>query len=361
MVKRERSAPNGDAYAQLGSNFMSVCEAMKLKPTKEDCFKVFGLALTKVAATKARRPRANEEVDVSGAAGEDRADEFLDAFVEEQCTRGEHGPSTVKAKDFFDAFNFARAPGLPPMPKDVILRLLAVKGIRQSLCKRKSVPALRDKMIFRGLNWKDQEEKTDVDVSTDEENVVESETCSIYVLELAGGKYYVGKTATDDVQSRIDAHIAGQGSAWTQAHPVIKLVKHLKNCSPFDEDKETIKLMHEHGWQNVRGGRYCQKMLSSDDVRNIETSIRGATDACLRCGERGHFARECASSKLPAAHQKCAPGRRCTRCGRNSHFVTSCYATTNLQGKYIGVNGAYSRDGSDDDPHWYMSDDDPHG
>ena len=54
---------------------------------------------------------------------------------------------------------------------------------------------------------------------------------TVYVLKLAGGKFYVGKTNRDDVQARVDEHRAGRGgSAWTAKHSFIKLECAYPDC-----------------------------------------------------------------------------------------------------------------------------------
>ncbi len=61
---------------------------------------------------------------------------------------------------------------------------------------------------------------------------------TVYVLKLAGGKFYVGKTSRDDVEARVKEHSAGRGagSVWTAKHSVIQL-----ECSyPNKDDVRSI-------------------------------------------------------------------------------------------------------------------------
>eukprot|EP00026_Physarum_polycephalum_P013763 Phypoly_transcript_14203.p1 GENE.Phypoly_transcript_14203~~Phypoly_transcript_14203.p1 ORF type:complete len:126 (+),score=8.81 Phypoly_transcript_14203:63-440(+) len=102
----------------------------------------------------------------------------------------------------------------------------------------------------------------------------------IYVLELAGGKYYVGKS--DLPSYRIGDHIQGQGSAWTKLYPMREIFSVQEATSQFDEDKVTKEMMSMFGIDNVRGGSYCQVNLPAETRRFLEREIRGATDACLR-------------------------------------------------------------------------------
>ncbi len=178
--------------------------------------------------------------------------------------------------------------------------------------------------------------ETQVDCETTSDDV--QQNCTIYILSLKEGKYYVGKSHSGDVQKRVKDHMEGRGAAWTRKYPVIKLLKVIRNCSEFDEDKETLRMMSEHGWEDVRGGQFCQVKLPVHLVKQIEASIRSATDKCMLCGGDGHFVSTC-----PLANITCSKteAKLCTRCGRNNHWIDTCFATINLQGVFIGANDAY--------------------
>lgn len=83
----------------------------------------------------------------------------------------------------------------------------------------------------------------------------------LYVLELAGGHYYVGQSS--DVDLRLEQHKAGEGSVWTKLHPFVReLVRQptgtsdWKKAEPF-ENQWTLELMSLRGWEKVRGGWWC--------------------------------------------------------------------------------------------------------
>lgn len=117
----------------------------------------------------------------------------------------------------------------------------------------------------------------------------------IYVLRLENSKFYVGRTK--NTSKRISAHKKGRGSAWTSKYKPIDVVELHDNCDPYDEDKFTLKLMAEHGIENVRGGSYVTINLPDYIVNDIERRIRMATDRCLNCGCKGHFILKCTKKR----------------------------------------------------------------
>ena len=191
---------------------------------------------------------------------------------------------------------------------------------------------------------------------------------SLYVLQLTGGKYYVGKSA--DVIKRFEQHKSGNGSAWTRQYPPIKLLETRPITSPHDENNVTKDYMKKYGIGNVRGGSYAQLTLP-DDVRGVlEREFRGNDDQCIKCGLAGHFANRCTMTdqevpmkkKKPvvveveewecsycdrtfttrfgcSVHEKsCKPEPApkktgaCYRCGRAGHYSPDCFARTHIKG-----------------------------
>lgn len=119
---------------------------------------------------------------------------------------------------------------------------------------------------------------------------------NVYVLKLACGKYYVGKTNLD-VSARFQQHLRNYGSEWTSKYQPIKIEKVIKNADSFDEDKYTLMYMEKYGVENVRGGPYCRVKLSHDERGAIEHRISSVKDACYMCGGSGHFAYNCEKHK----------------------------------------------------------------
>jgi len=111
----------------------------------------------------------------------------------------------------------------------------------------------------------------------------------IYSLKCEGDKYYVGRT--ENPQKRIDEHIMGKGSAWTQKYAPIEW-----RCIPatrFDEDSHVIMLMDEHGIDNVRGGSYSTIELSPEMRSEIDRKLCTVHDLCYKCHKKGHFSKNC--------------------------------------------------------------------
>lgn len=112
----------------------------------------------------------------------------------------------------------------------------------------------------------------------------------VYVLELANGHYYVGKTSRLD--ERLEEHRSGRGSAWTQRHRIVRLLETHQETSPFVEDMVTKQMMMKYGIAKVRGGSYCEVFLPRPKYNAVLNEIRGAAGLCFRCGGP-HYIKDC--------------------------------------------------------------------
>lgn len=85
----------------------------------------------------------------------------------------------------------------------------------------------------------------------------------VYILILEGDNFYVG--ATNQLESRIDAHQKGSGARWTDEHPVVEIAGTSSMISKWKElEKEvTLRMMERFGWENVRGGPWTQVELEN--------------------------------------------------------------------------------------------------
>jgi hypothetical protein len=153
----------------------------------------------------------------------------------------------------------------------------------------------------------------------------------VYILELNGGNFYVGKT--NNIARRFNDHKNGRGCAWTRLHGGCKIIEIHNNENLFDEDKHTLDFMNMFGVDKVRGGSFSNIELTEEQKNIIGKSIRNANDLCQECGESGHFINEC-----PSKEETMRLGKRnnwCSRCFRTGHLVKECYAKTNIYGKFI--------------------------
>jgi len=175
----------------------------------------------------------------------------------------------------------------------------------------------------------------------------------LYVLELEGGKYYVGQT--HNLQRRFQQHVDGEGSVWTRKYAPLAIESSVALDGPLHEDRVTKELMYKHGIDNVRGGSYCRIDLDDAQRQALTTELRSAEGTCFECGRPGHFAGQCPSKREPAKHTKREPAKpanpakpakpakrkraskpakrdSCLRCGRSGHSEDTCYATTDVDG-----------------------------
>ena len=174
----------------------------------------------------------------------------------------------------------------------------------------------------------------------------------LYVLQLAGGKYYVGKTK--NVADRYKQHLAGDGAAWTRKHAPTKLIETRGLKDEHDETNVTKDLMKKYGVDNVRGGAYVSIEIDEATKSVLEREFRSGNDKCFKCGLGGHFANQCPitirevvvwecdycpkqfkSKTACRSHEDSCGGQlesACYRCGRNSHYANRCFANTHIEG-----------------------------
>ena len=64
---------------------------------------------------------------------------------------------------------------------------------------------------------------------------------NLYILKCKDNKYYIG-TTHKETNERLSQHMSGKGSAWTKKHKPLLIIKEIKDCDRYDEDKWTKKL-----------------------------------------------------------------------------------------------------------------------
>lgn len=143
----------------------------------------------------------------------------------------------------------------------------------------------------------------------------------VYILECQAGKYYVGST-TQALQERFLQHSQRSGSAWTGLYPPIRVVDAKAMIHKEDEDSTTVRLMREHGIDNVRGGTYSTVKLPEHQYKTLEDQIAHNKNECFQCHQVGHVANSCPVKDFIA----------CFRCGHLGHWQESCFAARDVKG-----------------------------
>ena len=170
---------------------------------------------------------------------------------------------------------------------------------------------------------------------------------TVYILELQGGKYYVGKSKNP--LKRIREHFESNGAGWTFSNKPLRVIELIPERGPYDEDSYTIEYMSKYGIENVRGGSFCESRLNDANIMTIRKMIKSANDECFRCGSRGHFISECnvintgTSALTPSKTQLLKQSypmaqtqtqsqsqlqnpikKRCFKCGTTGHLSYEC-------------------------------------
>ena len=152
----------------------------------------------------------------------------------------------------------------------------------------------------------------------------------VYVLELNGGGFYVGKS--ENVQARVQQHLAGVGSSrYCVARGGVKRV--LSTLTPAQENlagweqSETLAQMRLRGVGNVRGFEWTTQVLKPTDYQTIRTLQLGTADLCRKCGGEGHFAAQCGTRRKQAWLQEidalCQLGARSSLAASSAGFSAS--------------------------------------
>lgn len=88
--------------------------------------------------------------------------------------------------------------------------------------------------------------------------VVESKLGTIYVLELAGGNWYVG--FTQNLKKRLKAHKKGKASLWTQLHKPVALHATFPG-SKITESVVLLDMLLLYPKESVRGAAFCVRAV----------------------------------------------------------------------------------------------------
>lgn len=158
----------------------------------------------------------------------------------------------------------------------------------------------------------------------------------IYVIKLVGGRFYVGRTTNFD---KTIAHHRGAGiygREWTRLYKPVAgnpLLEFSPMTDPGQEDATTLRYMRKYGYQNVRGGTFCQVDLPPDQISTIKSMLRSSNDQCHGCGQKGHYIQQCTSNRTTPRETTHAKDEMiCFKCGREGHGSNDCYAKTDVTG-----------------------------
>ena len=120
----------------------------------------------------------------------------------------------------------------------------------------------------------------------------------VYVLELDGRNFYIGKS--EDISKRLKQHQSGKGSAWTKKHAFVR--EHTPMSPPMDdldswERVETLERAHFHGVNSVRGHVWTTVALTTPIKKDFVVHIRDRKNLCRKCGKSGHMVSYCRSKQ----------------------------------------------------------------
>jgi len=117
----------------------------------------------------------------------------------------------------------------------------------------------------------------------------------IYVLQLRGGKVYVGKSAFPLL--RITEHKSAGAAAWTTLYPPVRVLSAGRPERHWlDEDVTTLEMMREYGVPNVRGGTFSrtrlpehQEKTAYDLLVHADATKTAVMVYALKCADACYF------------------------------------------------------------------------
>lgn len=141
----------------------------------------------------------------------------------------------------------------------------------------------------------------------------------VYVLRLKRGKYYVGHTAREHGQ-RFNEHFKDKGAEWTKRYKPVIVLRQFSGTLE-DEDETTLLMMEEHGWTNVRGGKWCKVKMSGPPKKLLQRVLqKHPGDACDRCGHCTHAKTTCFSDRHLDGHALVQESESCTTVSEQETF-----------------------------------------
>lgn len=133
----------------------------------------------------------------------------------------------------------------------------------------------------------------------------------IYALKCQDDCWYVGKTRRANPNGRFWEHEQGFGSAWTTLHRPLEMLFCRLEMDSFDEEKETLRLMMQHGIDFVRGGTFVAVKLPAHQLTTLESMLRSQSNTCFTCGNQGHYAACCPQQERGRGRKRPKPSNQC--------------------------------------------------
>jgi hypothetical protein len=148
----------------------------------------------------------------------------------------------------------------------------------------------------------------------------------VFILQLADGKYYVGRST--DLDTAWITHTSGKGVAWTRKYAPMRITYSEDPANGIRENELTIRLIKIYGIDNVRGGSFSDEILSEGAINLIEGIIGHAykADDTTIVIDIDGIKKSIAAPKNPEIEFPCP------RCGFTGHDRNQCRAQHDIAG-----------------------------
>lgn len=280
-MKRSSVSQDLQPFKKMASAFGVVCDALNMQADKDDVYRILKMALAEELQTTSEL--TTQEESTQGDQSVQGQNEEVSTQEDEEELDSEENSGLQEDNEEYSQHEDDGEEVIISCPPELPKR--RVSGL-PSFFSMRSTP--RDKPATPG------------------HECTHTKTYTLYCLALQDPenlhltKVYVGKTPAERLEERLQEHFdrKGKGSEWTKQYAPVRVMWTKENCDGYDEDKETLKLMEQYGYPNVRGGQYCQRKFTQETIDKIVRSINAATDRCLKCGSSSHFVMKCTARNV---------------------------------------------------------------